>query len=297
MHAGLSAAVTSSVVGLGGWHTGIAASLAIGGAMYARGVMVLWRGGKRRAIDPWQVTSFAVAWLTIFVVLASPLEELAEELFTAHMIQHELLMVVAAPLLVLGRPLVVMLWALPANRRPVVGRAIKAVPVRRTWHALTRPMDAWLLHAAAIWIWHIPALFETALRSEVAHAAQHISFVASGLLFWWVIIYPRRRSAGGMSVLYLFTTAVHTGVLGALMTFARTPWYSTYAGHGTEWGLTPLADQQLAGMVMWIPASIAYLIAALLVVRRWLADSEWTVTQRDRVAFGLHPPEQDPRPL
>ena len=92
-----------------------------------------------------------------------------------------------------------------------------------------------------------------------------------------------------MSVVYLFTTAVHTGALGALMSFARTPWYPQYANRSAAWGLTPLGDQQLAGMIMWIPASLVYLVAALLIVRRWLGDSEWAVTQRQRASFAVSP--------
>ena len=92
-----------------------------------------------------------------------------------------------------------------------------------------------------------------------------------------------------MSIVYLFTTAVHTSVLGALMTMARTPWYPEYASRSAAWGLTPLGDQQLAGMIMWIPASIAYLIAALLIVRRWLGDSDLEVRRREQTGFAVSP--------
>jgi putative membrane protein len=204
-------------------------------------------------------------------------------------VQHELLMAIAAPLLVLGRPVVVMLWGLPRRWRPIVGGVAHNRKVRSAWSLLTRPFDAWLIHGIAIWLWHVPILFQATLESEAAHAAQHISFVATALLFWWAIIHPARRAALGMSVVYLFTTAVHTGALGALMSFARTPWYPQYASRSAAWGLTPLGDQQLAGMIMWIPASLVYLVAALLIVRRWLGDSEWAVTQRQRTSFAVSP--------
>jgi putative membrane protein len=100
-------------------------------------------------------------------------------------------------------------------------------------------------------------------------------------------MHPRRRSALGLSIVYLFTTAVHTAVLGALMTFARTPWYPSYASGASAWGLTPLGDQQLAGLIMWIPASFAYLIAALIILRRWLRDSETDVVRQERAAVRL----------
>jgi len=97
-----------------------------------------------------------------------------------------------------------------------------------------------------------------------------------------VPVLKRRRAMLGMSIIYLFTTAVHTAVLGALMTMSRAPWYPLYGSAAAAWGLTPLADQQLAGLVMWIPASLAYLVAALVIMRRWLRESEWSVTQRER---------------
>ena len=147
------------------------------------------------------------------------------------------------------------------------------------------PFDAWLIHGVAIWIWHIPTLFQAGLESESVHALQHFTFMGSALLFWWTIIYPARRSARGMSIVYLFTTAVHTGVLGALITIARSPWYPRYAERAAAFGLTPLGDQSLAGMVMWIPASVAYLIAALLIVRQWLSDSDVKVRQGERLRY------------
>jgi putative membrane protein len=263
--------------------------VAIGGAclaLYARGVAVLWRGKKRRVVGSWHVASFAAGWLIILLAIASPLHELAEQMFSAHMIQHEVLMVIAAPLLVLGRP-VVMLWALPRAWRPGIKQVSRNRGVRGLRATFSRPFDAWLLHAVVIWIWHLPALFDAALRSEAVHAMQHLSFVSAALLFWWTIVHPARRSERGISILSLFTTAVHTGVLGALMTFARAPWYSPYGERAASWGLTPLGDQQLAGMIMWIPASVVYLVAALLAMRKWLGDSNWRTTPDDRHAYAI----------
>jgi cytochrome c oxidase assembly factor CtaG len=214
--------------------------------------------------------------------MLSPLHDASEQIFSAHMIQHELLMAVAAPLLVLSRPVPVLLWALPRRGRHAVAALVRAAPIRDAWKVLTRPFDAWLLHGAAIWIWHIPSLFQATRYSELVHALQHATFLGSGLIFWWSILHGRRRAAHGMAILYLFTTAVHTSVLGALMTFAHRPWYPDYATGAAAWGLTPLGDQQLAGLIMWIPASAVYLVAALAVMRRWLHDSEWTVSEGER---------------
>jgi putative membrane protein len=263
------------------WEPGVLVPLLVGGVLYARGVRVLRMRAARGGARAWEIAAFAAGWLVTGLALLSPLHEASEQIFTAHMIQHELLMVVAAPLIVLGRPLPVMLWAFPHRARQHLASVARTAAVRSAWGALTRPVDAWLLYGVVIWVWHIPALYDYTLRSDAVHALQHTCFLGSALLFWWSVLHSRRRAAAGFSVVLLFTTAVHTSVLGALMTFSRTPWYPPYATGAAAWGLTPMGDQQLAGLIMWIPLSIVYLVAALAILRRWLADSEWTVAQRE----------------
>jgi putative membrane protein len=288
MHAGLTALLESgSPLGEWSWEPGVVLPMLAAGALYVRGAAVLWSHEAHRGIQPWKIASFAAGWLVVALALLSPLHAASEQSFSAHMIQHEALMVVAAPLLVLARPVVVLLWAFPAKARRAVGRVLSAPRVRRGWRALVRPFDAWLIHGLIIWVWHIPPLFEAALSNDAVHAAQHLSFLGSALLFWWVVIFPERRAALGMSVVYLFTTAVHTGGLGALMAFARAPWYPLYSGRAGLWGLTAIGDQQLAGLIMWIPASTAYLVAALFIVRRWLRDSEWRVAEHERAGAAV----------
>ena len=192
----------------------------------------------------------------------------------------------AVPLIVLGRPIVVALWMLPRRWRMPIARFAKRPVVRRLAGAIAAPIVAWLLHGLAIWLWHAPALFESAVHSDLVHAAQHVSFLGTGIIFWWAVLQPRRRSQRGVSILLLFTTAVHTGVLGALITFSRTPWYADYTRPGL-FGLSPLSDQQLAGMIMWIPGSVGYLVAALFTVRRWLAESEWEVARSERSRYAV----------
>jgi len=274
------------------WEPGIVVPLAATTVLYTLGARAMWLrnveraggGRKRRGIAAWRVAAFGAAIVVLVAALLSPLDGLSEELFSVHMVQHELLMAVAAPLLVLGDPLLVMLWSVPIGARQAVGRFFRIPVVRRTWHVASRPFDAWLIHLVAIWGWHVPFLFQAALRSDAMHALQHVSFLGSGILFWWAIIHPRRRAMLGMSIIYLFTTAVHTAVLGALMTMSRAPWYPLYGSAAAAWGLTPLADQQLAGLVMWIPASLSYLVAALLILRRWIRESEWSVARGERAA-------------
>jgi cytochrome c oxidase assembly factor CtaG len=264
-----------------GWaaEPGIIAPLIVTAAIYVRGMRKAGRAANRT-----HAACFATGMLVVAGALLSPLHEASEQIFSAHMIQHELLMAVAAPLLVIGRPGVVMLWGLPQDTRRWIGRVLSSASWRRTWHLLARPLDAWLLHALAIWCWHLPVLFQATLHSEAAHALQHTSFLGSALLFWWAIIHPRTRAALGLSVIYLFTTTLHTAALGALMSLAHRPWYPDYASGAAAWGLTPLEDQQLAGLMMWIPASAAYLVAALLILRRWLRESEWRVALDERAA-------------
>lgn len=267
------------------WEPGIVAPLLVAAGLYAQGARTLWSSARGRGVAVWEAGCFAAGWVTLALALVSPLHTASEQIFSAHMIQHELLMVVAAPLLLLGRPALVMLWAFPLRVRQRIGGVSRGRVVRTGWQTLTRPFDAWLVHAAAIWCWHIPALFQATLRSETVHALQHLSFLGSALLFWWAVIHPRRRAALGLSIVYLFTTAVHTAVLGALMTFSRTPWYPAYAGGAAAWGLTPIEDQQAAGLIMWIPASLAYLVAALFILRRWLQSSEQDAARRERAAM------------
>ena len=255
---------------------GVVISLFVSAWLYSRGVERLWRrSGVGRGVRRWEVACFAGGWIALFLALVSPLDALGGALFSAHMVQHELLMALAAPLLVLGRPLVPLLWALPMRWRRGLGRWAKGGAVRGTWRTISGPGAAWALHAAALWLWHLPLAYEAVLRSGWMHALQHASFLGTALLFWWALIHGREGRMGyGASVLYLFATAVHSGALGALLTVADRPWYPAYTTSTAVWGLTPLEDQQLAGLVMWIPAGLGYLVAALILIAAWMRESE-----------------------
>jgi putative membrane protein len=199
------------------------------------------------------------------------------------MAQHEFLMLLAAPLLVLSRPLIPILWGLPIRWRRALGQWSKGPWVARSWLAITRPAVAWCVHAAALWLWHAPRLFQATLSSDWIHSAQHISFLGTALLFWWSLFYAQGRTDYGSSVLYVFTTAVHTSILGALLTFAGAVWYPAYAPSTTAWGLSPLEDQQIGGLIMWIPAGVVYLAAGLWLLALCLRDSD-IVANRGRYA-------------
>jgi putative membrane protein len=228
-----------------------------------------------------ELVCFWSGWFILAISLLSPIHPLGEVLFSAHMMQHELLMLVAAPLLVLSRPLTPVLWSLPLEWRRALGRGSKEAFVRRSWGTLTNPLIAWWIHAAALWLWHAPFLFQATLPSDWVHAAQHISFFASALLFWWSLFYARGRAGYGAGFLYVFTTAIHTSILGALLTFAHSVWYPAYSSTTGYWGLSPLEDQQIGGLIMWIPAGVIYLAAGLGLFLLWLRESDAMATRRE----------------
>ncbi len=265
----------------------VLASLGLSAVLYAAGLARLWQqAGARRGIRPWQAAAFATGWLTLAAALVTPLDALGSRLFAAHMVQHELLMVVAAPLLVLGRPLAAWTWAFPPGLRQRIGAATRWRWLATAWAALTRPLAAWGLHAVALWAWHVPVLFQAALHHEPVHVLQHASFLATALLFWWAVVGgDPRAQRGGFALASLFTTMMHTGALGALLTFAPTVWYPAYELGGGAMGLTPLEDQQLGGLIMWVPGGAAYLLAGLALVGRVLARPAVTPASAARPAL------------
>jgi putative membrane protein len=267
--------VTSVLEPLG--HDPVTSMLILGSAVwYAAGVRALWaRAGRGRGVHRWQVWSFALGTCALAVALLSPLADLAEVLLSAHMTQHELLMLVAAPLLVFAHPLFVGLWALPQAWREQIGHVTRRPGVASTWHTLSSPLMVFVLHGLALWIWHAPVLYEAALESEAVHAAQHFCFFLTAALFWWGMVGGRYgKAAYGVSVLYVFLTAVHSAGLGALLTIAPSLWYPDYAASAAERHVDPLADQQLAGLLMWIPFGVILILLGLALFSAWLGESE-----------------------
>lgn len=254
------------------------AGLALSAWLYWRGVRRMAGRGPRDH----KSLAFFGGWSASVIALVSPLDGLGSALFSAHMTQHEVLMLIAAPLLILGRPVAPFLLALPAHWRRGLASVWKTGPARLGWRFLISPLIAWLIHAAVLWTWHAPALFQATLESEFVHAAQHLSFLASALLFCEALIHGRESRMGfGAAVIYIFTTAVHTSALGALLTFSRTLWYPAYQGTTAPWGLTPVEDQQLGGLIMWVPAGVIYLVAGLVLFALWLREAERRALRRE----------------
>ena len=246
---------------------------------YARGVRALWRrAGRGRGVSYGRVAAFAAGMLTLFVALVSPVDALGEALLSAHMVQHLLLILVAAPLLVAGLSPVAAGWAIP--RSGAVARWWRRrTALRRVWSAISHPATVWLLQLVALWLWHLPALYQAALMNESIHILEHLTFLAAALLFWWTLLWNRSLSRGA-GTLFVFTTMLHSGLLGALLTFSQEAWYPLYNVTAYAWNMTPLSDQQLAGVIMWWPASLIYLAATLAQVAAALRGSERRLTPR-----------------
>ena len=254
-----------------GWtlSASVTVPLALTAILYAIGwARLRARSERGRAGLARSAWLFAAGWLTLTGALVTPLHEAGERSFALHMIEHELIMLVAALLLVAARPGPALLWAFPQGTR----RALAAISRWSFWDALTNPFTATALQAGVLILWHLPGLFDLALRHEGWHVVQHLSFIASALLFWWAMLYGR----GGpwVAALCLFVTSMVGGGLGALMALAASPWYEAYAALGmTPEGLSPVQDQQLAGLIMWVPGGLWHLAAALLFLGRALRAS------------------------
>jgi putative membrane protein len=252
----------------------VAANLLLAAVVYARGVHRLWRlGGPGRGISRGRAAAFGLGMGTLALALLSPVDVLSGELAWVHMVQHMTLMVVAAPLLMLGRPGLAVFWALPAPWRRRLSVARRSLFTRRAlfawfWH----PVGLWAIFALVLWLWHLPALYEAALRLSWVHDMQHLAFFGAGCLFWRVLADPlgRRWLPPLLGVVYLFTTSLHATLLGLFMALAPRPWYPSYALSAPRWGLSAIADQQLAGLIMWMPACMVFAVAALWLLGGWL---------------------------
>jgi putative membrane protein len=253
------------VADLGVADVGVLVGLVAVAGAYAGGLRRAWRtAGRGRLVTAGQAWCFAAALATCVVALVSPLAARADHSLAAHMIQHVLLLVVAAPLMALGAPLPTLLWSLPGQ-----GRARASVPWRRVLRSHGRRWPAWalgsLMVASAVMVgWHAPTLYDAALRHEAVHALEHLSFLATATAFWWAVGVGSARPRGA-AVAVVFVAALPGTALGAALTLAGRPWYAGYPS---------LADQQLAGVVMWAFAGLAYVLMAAVLFGVWLRGVE-----------------------
>lgn len=236
--------------------------------LYLRGLRRLRdRAGPGRIIGSTRALSFALGIGALLVALVSPLDPLGETLLSAHMTQHALLVAVAPPLLLYARPGVAFVWALPAPSRARLLGSTAWRALARLGRWLSRPLPAAAIHGVAIWAWHAPAAFDAAVASYGLHALEHGSFFGTALLFWNAILAARTRERAAAALGAAFATLMHGGLLGALITLAPRSLYIWYADRPGLWGWTAVEDQQLAGLLMWVPLGLVYLGACL-----WLAS-------------------------
>jgi putative membrane protein len=263
------------------WPPFVVLPLMLTAVIYAVGIAKMPGKSATANVFSWRTLCFALGWISLIVALDSPLHELGEQLFWVHMTQHEILILVSAPLLVLGRPLVPFLWTLSPRWRVHVANVARSRAFNNVWTMISAPLWAWLLSALALWIWHVPWLFDKTLQSDSVHGAQHMSFLFTGLLFWWPLVNRMPAFDYGAGLAYVFTTILHTSVLGALLTFSPHPWYSAYVTTAPAWGISALEDQQVGGLIMWIPAGTLLLIVALFLLVKWINDSQdrWKYTR------------------
>ena len=243
----------------------LTSSIVLTGVVYLFGWFAL-RKTRRDQFNGWRLLSFFAGLMSLWIAIGSPLEALADELLSAHMIEHLILMSVVPPLLLLGLPVVPLLRGLPALlRKRIAGPLLRFSPLRRIGRWFLRPAVAWLAMNIAFLAWHVPSAYDFALEHEGWHDFEHICFLSTSLLFWWCVIrpWPAVRSRHQWSILvYLLGADIVNTALSALLAFCNRPVYAFYTQHPNPFQAAPLPDQVLGAVIMWVFGSIAFLIPA-----------------------------------
>ncbi len=281
------------------WRPEVVLVLVLAGAIFGRGWWRLRQQGRGRLAARWRLASYMGGLTALALALLSPIDTLGSYLFFVHMIQHLLLMMLAPPLLLAANPFPFILWGLPAGVQEEVVRLFRRqAPFRRFLRTATTPGLTWMLFIAIFLGWHDPGAYNAALRSDLVHDLEHLSFFGSGMLFWWhaTAAGPRlHRFSQGARLAYLLSVVPPNMLTGVAIAFAQTPIYTYYATIPRAWGMTPIADQRLGGVIMWIPGSMMYLLAALILITRLiqaedqkplLPESRWA-TDEAMIAPGL----------
>ena len=250
------------------------------GALYARGELL--RRAQTGQPRGRRLAAFAAGWVVVLLSLVSPVAGLAGELLWVHMIQHLLMVVVAAPLLALGAPQATIRRALSPGARHTLARAVRRWSLQRRPWAPPTVVIATLVHVLALWLWHAPPLYDLAATNAAVHLLEHVFFLGSALWFWTAVVAATRRGRRqhGLATLAMGVLIAQGGVLGALLTFTPQSLYTAYTG---AYGLTALDDQQLAGTLMWVPPGFVYAIAGITLFIRWLDLLERDARRRARL--------------
>ena len=274
------------------WRPEVLLVVAALGSAYTLGWRRLRNAGRRRGAAWWRLIAYLTGLLALLVALLSPIHELGSRLLTGHMIQHLLMTMVAAPLLLLGNPLPHCLWGLPRRGRRAAGRLLtRHAAFRKALWALTEMPVAWIAYVGTLWAWHLPVAYVAALSHHIIHDAEHVTFFGTALLFWWPVIEPaprlHRRMHPGFAIVYLVAATGQNTLLGALIALPERVLYPYYVSPPRLFGLSPLDDQALAGGLMWTSGHM-YLLPILVVVARIFRHEErmtrWREAARRRNA-------------
>ncbi len=247
-------------------------SLAMPGFLFFRGWLRLRRKGRRNFANGWRLAAYVAGLTVLAVALLSPIDALGDFLFFMHMIEHLLLIMWAAPLLVLANPLPFLLWGLPGGRRVGVALFSRHSFIRKALQALTPRGIVLLLFVVVLWGWHDPIAYNAALRIGWLHDIEHFLFFATGLLFWWIVIgaAPRlhRPTTPLFRVAYVMAAAAGNMIPGVVISLASAPLYAHYLSMPRVAGISAMQDQIIGGMLMWVPGTMIFLITAVLLVLR-----------------------------
>jgi putative membrane protein len=262
--------------GLHSWSLPILSTLALilPTLVYVRGWYQL-RNALPDLVSVWRLAAFMGGVISVSIAIGSPLGALDHQLLTAHMVQHLLLTTVAAPLILLGAPVVALLHGLPQRfLRRVMEPFLRCAAVHEIGRIVTHPVFCWLASTATVIGWHVPAVFMLGLQSEKWHGIEHASFFAAGLLFWWPVVqpWPSLASWPRWSVpLYLFLATLPCDALSAFLTFCNRVVYPHYLSAHRLFDISPLGDQESAGALMWVWVTFAYLVPAAVVTVQMLS--------------------------
>jgi putative membrane protein len=257
------------------WDPWIIGPLAVAALFYAAGFDRL-RSRSTRLLGVREAAAYAAGLASLYVVLVTPIDAIADQLFWVHMVQHLVLILVAAPLLVMGRPAIACLWAFNSAGRKRLGRIWTGLGLRGGVETLMHPIVVWLLFSGLFVFWHFPGPYQWALRDDGVHTVEHLCFLVTALMFWTIVIEPsgRRRLGYAATLVFIITSTTLSALPGALIALAPRPLYPAHAAGDAAWGFTLLEDQQLAGMVMWIPGGFVYLAAACWIFVKWLEQPQ-----------------------
>jgi cytochrome c oxidase assembly factor CtaG len=272
------------------WRPEIILTLLLAAILHLAGRWQLHRRSRRRVVSPWRTLSYFAGLVVLAVALMSPIDVLSGQFFYMHMIQHLLLVMVAPVLLLLADPFPIAMWGLPATLRLEIGRFLRpGAKFRAALRTLTSPGLVWLYSVAVLIGWHDPWAYNLTLESDLAHDLEHLSFFVTATLFWWHVIgaapHIHRTLSRGMRAGYVLSIVPATAITGAAISFASEPIYTYYTRVPRLGTMSVVQDQMLGGVIMWVPGSMMYIIAALILLAQLIRAAETAAAQA-----GTRPP-------